>query len=108
MKYPTKTTDLQVRRILFCVLVLLCSLCATLRAQLPSPPNPPRLVNDFTGTLSASQINALEDKLVAYNDTTSTQFLVVLVDDLQGYDIAQYATKLGEWGATKRITAPWF
>ena len=52
-----------------------------LKAQLPSPPYPPRLVNDYTGTLSASQISTLERKLVAYNDSTSTQILVLLVND---------------------------
>ena len=71
----------------------------TLKAQLPSPPSPPRLVNDYTGTLTAHQIGILENKLVAYNDSTSTQFLVLLVDDLQGYSIEQYATEIGHsWG----------
>ena len=70
-----------------------------LHAQLPSKPNPPRLVNDYTGTLTAHQVNILENKLVAYNDSTSTQFLVLLVDDLQGYSIEQYATEIGHnWG----------
>ena len=79
------------------MLVLFFGTC--LRAQLPSPPNPPRLVNDYTSTLSASEINTLEHKLVAYNDSTSTQFLVLLVDDLQGYSIEQYATEIGHsWG----------
>ena len=74
-----------------------------LRAQLPSPPYPPRLVNDYTGTLNASQINALEHKLVAYNDSTSTQILVLLVDDLQGYSIEQYATEIGHsWGVGQK------
>ena len=74
-----------------------------LQAQLPSPSNPPRLVNDYTGTLSASQINTLEHKLVAYNDSTSTQILVLLVDDLQGYSIEQYATEIGHsWGVGQK------
>ena len=74
-----------------------------LNAQLPSPSNPPRLVNDYTGTLNASQINTLEHKLVAYNDSTSTQILVMLVDDLQGYSIEQYATEIGHsWGVGQK------
>lgn len=84
------------RLFLVCLFVVLC---CTIKAQIPNRPNPPRLVNDFTNTLSSSEITALEQRLVAYNDTTSTQFTVVLVDDLQGYDIAQYATELGHsWG----------
>lgn len=79
------------------MLVLL--FCTGLKAQLPSPPVPPRLVNDYTGTLTAHQVSVLEHKLVAYNDSTSTQFLVLLVDDLQGYSIEQYATEIGHsWG----------
>lgn len=74
-----------------------------LNAQLPTPSNPPSLVNDYTGTLNASQINTLEHKLVAYNDSTSTQILVLLVDDLQGYSIEQYATEIGHsWGVGQK------
>ena len=74
-----------------------------LKAQLPSPPYPPRLVNDYTGTLTAQQINTMEHKLVAYNDSTSTQILVMLVDDLQGYSIEQYATEIGHsWGVGQK------
>ena len=36
---------------------------------------------------------------MAYNDSTSTQILVMLVDNLQGYNIEQYATEIGHsWG----------
>ena len=74
-----------------------------LKAQLPSPPNPPRLVNDYTGTLSSSEINSLEHKLVAYNDSTSTQILIMLVDNLQGYSIEKYATEIGHsWGVGQK------
>jgi uncharacterized protein len=60
-------------------------------------------VNDYTGTLSASQISTLERKLVAYNDSTSTQILVLLVEDLQGYSVEQYATEIGHnWGVGQK------
>ena len=99
MRYLMKTTDRQRHTTLLGLLLILLACCATLKAQLPSPPNPPRLVNDYTGTLTSSQINTLERKLVAYNDSTSTQILVLLVDDLQGYSIEQYATEIGHsWG----------
>ncbi|HPE34835.1 MAG TPA: TPM domain-containing protein [Bacteroidales bacterium] len=66
---------------------------------IPERPSPPRLVNDFTGTLNASELNRLEQKLVAFNDTTSTQIAVVLVNTLGDYDKAQFADLLGEkWG----------
>lgn len=76
---------------------------ATAKAQLPSPSYPPRLVNDYAGVLSTNEVNTLERMLVNYNDTTSTQFLVLLVDDLQGYNIDQYATEIGHsWGVGQR------
>ena len=85
------------------VLLLLLVMVVNSHAQLPSPPYPPRLVNDYTGTLSTSQINTLEHKLVAYNDSTSTQILVLLVDDLQGYSVEQYATEIGHsWGVGQK------
>lgn len=97
-----KTTDRH-RITLLLGLFILLALGTPLKAQLPSPPNPPRLVNDYTGTLSSSQINTLEHKLVAYNDSTSTQILVLLVDDLQGYDVHEYATKIGHsWGVGQK------
>jgi uncharacterized protein len=57
------------------------------------------LVNDYTGTLSSSEINALENKLVAFDDSTSSQIAVVLIKTLDGYEVAEYAVGLAEkWG----------
>jgi uncharacterized protein len=65
----------------------------------PAAPNPPRLVNDFTGTLSAEDLGKLEQKLLAYSDSTSTQVSIVLLGSVGGYDISDYAFQLGEqWG----------
>lgn len=67
--------------------------------QIPSPPSPPRLVNDFTKTLTADQIVFLEKKLVALDDSTSSQIAIVLIPSLEGADISDYALKLGRsWG----------
>lgn len=98
-----KTIDRHKLTLLLGLLLVSLATGITLKAQLPSPPNPPRLVNDYTGTLTATQINTLERKLVAYNDSTSTQILVLLVDDLQGYSIEQYATEIGHsWGVGQK------
>ena len=98
-----KTTNRQKYTLLLGLLFVLLTFSATLKAQLPNPPVPPRLVNDHTGTLSTSQISTLEHKLVAYNDSTSTQILVLLVDDLQGYSVEQYATEIGHsWGVGQK------
>jgi uncharacterized protein len=80
--------------------VLLLLLQNSLHAQeLPKRPSPPRLVNDFTGTLTAAQIQALESKLVTIDDSTSSQIAVVIIKSLNGYDVSEYAVKLGRaWG----------
>jgi len=67
--------------------------------DIPDPPQPPRLVNDFAGVLTSDQVNALESKLVSFNDSTSTQIAVVIVKSLNGYDKNDYAQRLGQkWG----------
>ena len=84
----------------FATLFLLLFMVSVCHAQqIPNRPSPPRLVNDFTNTLTASQVNSLEYKLRNYNDTTSTQIAVVFVNDLQGTTAADFAYQIGEkWG----------
>jgi uncharacterized protein len=70
-------------------------------AQIPVPPapSPPRLVNDYAGLLSQAERDALERKLVAFSDSTSTQIAIVAVRTLDGGEPAMFATELGEaWG----------
>lgn len=71
--------------------------------EFPKRPDPPRLVNDFTSSLSPEESASLESKLVAYNDSTSTQIAVVILSSLDGYPIDDYAFKLGEaWGVGQK------
>jgi len=55
-----------------------------------------RLVNDYVGVLSDSQKNTLERKLVDFDNSTSTQILIVIVSDLCDYDKAGFADRIGE------------
>lgn len=67
--------------------------------EIPPVPNPPRLVNDFVGILSSGEVQALEQKLVAYDDSTSTQIAVVIEETLDGDDIFDYSHRLATaWG----------
>lgn len=75
------------------------SVCNELRAQLPEPANPPRLLNDFVRLLPQDATPAIEQELRTIRDSTSVEIAVVIVDDLQGYDVSQFAYELGEeWG----------
>jgi uncharacterized protein len=88
------------KRILAVILFLLPLFALAQRAgEMPPRPNPPKLVNDLTGTLTPAQVQALEAKLVAYDDSTSSQIAVVIVNSTGDNDIAEYGLKLGrEWG----------
>ncbi len=82
------------------VLVLFLLVSGGAGAQdLPARPNPPRLVNDLAGMLSAAEVAQLEAKLVAYDDSTSTQIAVVTVPSIGDYEVADYGQKLAQaWG----------
>ena len=69
------------------------------KALLTQKPSPPKLVTDYTGTLTSDQKQALENKLVAFDDSTSTQIAVVIIPSLNGNDIADFNVQLGRaWG----------
>lgn len=52
--------------------------------SVPSPFDPPRLVNDFHGLLSKNGATAIEKDLKAYYDSTSTEIAVVIESSLNG------------------------
>jgi uncharacterized protein len=82
--------------------ILFIAVTSQVQAQKFLPrPSPPRLVNDLTKDrlLTPEQIQALENKLIAYDDSTSNQIAIILVDDLKGYSAADFAIGVGrEWG----------
>ena len=81
----------------FALVIALLLLAPALKAQdIPDPMVPYRLVNDFAGLFSSAEEQALEQKLRAYNDSTSTQLYVVTVSDLGGYAASDFAFRLGE------------
>lgn len=62
-----------------------------------------RLVNDYVGVLSSEESALLEKKLLAYNDSTSTQLAIVIIQSLEGYEVSDYATRLAEaWGVGQK------
>lgn len=90
-------------RLFVLVTGLMISLAQMAGQEVPRPMNPPRLVNDFAGLLDANQAATIEKDLVAYNDSTSTQIVVVIVNSLQGMDANYFAYKIGEtWGVGQK------
>ncbi|MCC8426928.1 YgcG family protein [Mucilaginibacter sp. UR6-11] len=67
------------------------------------PPKPNTLVTDYTNTLSADEKQRLENKLVAFSDSSSTQIAVVILHSIGDYDVNEYAQKLGRaWGVGQK------
>lgn len=81
-------------------IVFICSLLAFFNGLAKEvPPPSTSLVNDYAGILDAGQRAALEQKLVAYDDSTSTQIAVVIDQSLEGDDVFEYSFRIAEtWG----------
>lgn len=71
-------------------------LVVAVMAQVPTRPDPPRLVNDLAGILTPQQVSWLEDSLARFDRRTSNQVAVVIVPDLGGMDPAEMAYEIGE------------
>lgn len=77
--------------------VLLVVFAFAMFAQdIPDVPNPPRLVNDLANVLTDQEEQQLESELVDFANSTTTQITIVTVPSLNGYEISDFAFKLGE------------
>jgi uncharacterized protein len=86
----------------FFLAFLLCTLAGVAQSidkVVPQRPAPARLVNDLAGVLTPEQEAALEQKLVAYDDSTSNQIVVLTVATLGDFAIEDVALQvLRKWG----------
>jgi uncharacterized protein len=81
------------------LLLSLCALSQGISKVVPARPSPPKLVNDLANVLTPEQEQALEQKLVAYDDSTSTQIAVVTMTTTGDYPIEDVALQiLRTWG----------
>src|SRR5450755_3554314 len=91
------------KKLLLSLLVFTCQF--SVAQNIPAPPNPPRLVNDFAHVMTADQVEELESKLVAFDDSTSIQIAVVTVPTTGDYAIEDYALKiLRDWKVGNKKT----
>lgn len=90
-----KEYKLYMKKILLSIVVLFASMFAL--ASIPQKTN--RLVNDYASLFTEEQRSYLEYNLVAFDDSTSNQILIITTPSLDGYDISNYAFEIGEkWG----------
>ena len=107
MRSLSKTKSINMKsnfiRIFTLLWIFLTAFTAFSQDGIPDKPQPPRLVNDFAAVLSPAEVNSLEKKLLHFNDSTSTQIVVVTVNDLGGRDETDFADRLGEkWGVGQK------
>lgn len=83
------------------LLVSFALFSSTMWAQftIPSKPKKNLFVYDYAELLNSQQTEHLQSKLYRYDDSTSTQIVVAIIDDLQGEDISMLSTKWAQaWG----------
>ena len=67
--------------------------------NIPEVPKFQTSVYDYANVLSASEKQQLEEKLIHFSDSTSTQIVIITVTDLKGEDVGVVATNWGhKWG----------
>jgi uncharacterized protein len=81
------------------VFTLLCFNTTFAQYEIPEKPNLQTSVYDYINLLSPSQKNSLENKLIKYSDSTSTQIVVAVISSTQGEYINALGTNWAhEWG----------
>jgi len=82
--------------------LLICLLFSQLgiaQFTIPEKPKFQTSVYDYANVLSATEKSQLEEKLIRYSDSTSTQIVVITVESLKNEDALALATKWGQaWG----------
>ncbi|MDY0780901.1 TPM domain-containing protein [Tenacibaculum sp. IB213877] len=67
--------------------------------DIPEKPDFQTSVYDYIGLLSTNEKSALENKLIKYSDTTSTQIVVAIISTTKGEEIGYLATNWAhKWG----------
>ncbi len=81
------------------VFVLIYSFSGYCQFEIPKVPDFQTSVYDYAKVLSSSEKSQLEEKLIRYSDSTSTQIVVITIESLKGESIGLLAPKWAqEWG----------
>jgi uncharacterized protein len=81
------------------VVCLLVTQIGFAQFTIPEKPNFQTSVYDYANLLSPEEKNQLEEKLVRYSDSTSTQIVVATIEDLKGESIDVVSTNWAQsWG----------
>lgn len=96
IKIPNSRRDFQ---LFFAVLFLFSSNSIFSQFTIPEKPTLQTSVYDYANVLSSTEKIQLEEKLIRYSDSTTTQIVVITIESLKGEDVSLLATKWGQtWG----------
>ncbi|WP_411831112.1 TPM domain-containing protein [Mariniflexile sp. AS56] len=87
------------RLILFVLITVLSFSFTYAQFKIPKTPEFQTSVYDYINLLSAAEKSSLEEKLVKYSDTTSTQIVIAIINSTEGENIDYLGTKWAHtWG----------
>lgn len=90
---------LKMIKLLIVVTFLLLHQLGFSQFNIPEKPSFQTSVYDYANLLSSTEKQQLEDKLIRYSDSTTTQIVVITIEDLKGEDIGILTPKWAHtWG----------
>lgn len=98
--FPNKTSNSKgIFQLSFLFIAFFTSTCIFAQFTIPEKPSFQTSVYDYANVLSKTEKAQLEEKLIRYSDSTTTQIVVITIESLKGEDVSQLATKWGQtWG----------
>jgi uncharacterized protein len=94
----TKSQEVNMKK-LFLFVLAFSGMIAQAQFTIPDKPSFQTSVYDYEDILNTSDEKRLEEKLVRYSDSTSTQIVVITIPSLQGEDVGVLATNWAhKWG----------
>lgn len=78
------------------VLFLAAILISSVVSAQPKIPKLTKYANDFSNTLSSSELDQLNSELKKFDDKTSTQVVLLMIGTLDGYPIEMYTNEVAE------------
>lgn len=88
---------------LSCIVLLGCYLGIAAQYRIPEKPQTLYPVYDEVGLLTETERQTLNEKLIKFEDSTSTEIEVIIIPSTQGEDVNFLATQFGEkWGIGKK------
>jgi uncharacterized protein len=93
---------LKIKKIAFLLKIMICLFITQVgfaQFDIPEIPKFQTSVYDYANVLSLSEKSQLEEKLIKYSDSTTTQIVIITIESLKGEDIGILTPKwLQDWG----------